>query len=98
MEEQDQVVTIIEAPGEIPDQDASGEPEHNFPAFQVRIRGARFGYQVARVKAQEVFNSLNNADLSGFGYIFADNAPFFLQYDKNSRPELVVNFSSMQER
>lgn len=98
MEEQDQVVTIIESPGEIPDQDASGEPEHNFPGFQLRIRGNKFGYQTARAKAQEVFDSLNNAALSGFNYIYADSAPFYLGYDDNNRPELVVNFSSMQER
>jgi len=97
-EEGDKAVTILEAGGGVPDQDGSGAAEHDFPEFQIRVRGAVFGYEAARAKMKQVFDTLNNATVSGFVFIYANSSPLPLGLDDNNRPEIVLNFSAMQER
>lgn len=94
----DKVLTIYETGGPAPDQTQG--TGHDFPTFQVRGRGEEFGYEALRTKMQEVFDSLNDAAISGYVYIFAaESAPIPIGYDKNSnRPVLVWNFKAMKAR
>jgi len=92
----DKAVTILETGGVEPDQTEG--TAHTFPSFQTRVRGDNLGYEEARTKIQEVFDSLNNATIAGYVYIYAnDSGPIPLQYDTaDERPEIVWNFSTMK--
>lgn len=91
-----QAVAIYEMPGPEPDQTPG--TAYEFPAFQVFVRGNEFEYDVARTKIKEIFNSLNNADISGYTYIYAsDSGPLLDLYDKESnRPVLFWSFRTMK--
>jgi hypothetical protein len=92
----DKSVTVLETGGPEPDQTPG--VAHTFPTFQVRVRDSTFEYAAARAKMDEVFNSLNDATVSGYVYIFAaDSGPLPLRYDAaDERPELVWNFKTMK--
>jgi hypothetical protein len=94
----DKTITIYETGGPEPDQTPG--TTHDFPTFQVRGRGAEFGYEALRTKMQEVFDTLNNASISGYVYVFGvDSGPIPLGYDKeDDRPQLVWNFKTMKVR
>jgi len=94
----DKAIALFEAGGDAPDQTPG--TAHDFPDFQVRGRSAEFTYDVLRTKMQEVFDSLNDATLSGYIYTFAvQSGPIPMGFDKqNNRPELVWNFRAMKER
>lgn len=94
----DKTITIYETGGPEPDQTPG--TGHDFPTFQVRGRGTEFGYEALRTKMQEIFNTLNNASVSGYVYILAlDSGPVSLGYDKDgNRPQLVWNFKAMKIR
>lgn len=93
----DQSIAVFETPGEDPDQ--SDGTAYDLPGFQVRIRGEKFEYDVARTKAEAVFSALNNATISGYVYVFAaTSAPLPMGYDKSDRPELSWNFRCMKAR
>ena len=94
----DKTITIYETGGPEPDQTPG--TGYDFPTFQVRGRGAEFGYEALRSKMQDVFNSINNATISGYVYIFAvDSGPIPLGYDKeDNRPQLTWNFKTMKAR
>ncbi len=95
-ESPDKCITLYETGGPTPDQ--TNITTHTFPSFQVRGRGAEFGYAALRTKMQAVFDSLNNSTISGYVFIYAENSgPLTLGYDKSqNRPELVWNFSTMK--
>jgi hypothetical protein len=92
----DKAVTILETGG--PDPDQTPGIAHTFPTFQMRVRDSTFEYEAARTKIQEVFDSLNNATITGYVYVFAkDSGPILLRYDAaDERPELVWNFRTMK--
>lgn len=94
----DNVIALFETGGAAPDQTPG--TAHDFPDFQVRGRSSEFTYDVLRDKMQEVFDSLNDATLSGYIYTFAiQSGPIPMGFDKqNNRPELVWNFRTMKER
>jgi hypothetical protein len=91
----DKTITIYETGGDqTPDQFDSGS---TYPTFQVRGRGAAFGYEALRTKMQAVYDSLNNATIAGYTYVFAiDSAPIGIGVDGNNRPQLVWNFRAMK--
>jgi hypothetical protein len=92
----DKTITIYETGGDGEPDQFSGT-EHTYPTFQVRGRGAAFGYEALRTKMQDVFNSLNNVDISGYVYVYpVDSGPIALGYDGNNRPQLVWNFKVMK--
>lgn len=92
----DQCVVIYESPGPAPDQ--TGGTKYEFPGFQVFVRGADFGYSAARTKMQAIFNSLNDADIAGYVYIYAaDSGPVLDEADKSdNRPVLFMSFVTMK--
>lgn len=92
------VVALFETGGDEPDNDPSGANVDR-PRFQVRVRGAVRGYEEARAKVYEVFQTLHNAAPTGFTYIMAvESGPIALGLDANDRPELSWNFRSMRTR
>lgn len=93
----DQVVALFETAG--PEADQTEGTRYDEPTFQVRARGATFEYDQLRDKMTEVFNSLNDATIAGFVFVFAvQSGPLPLGYDENNRPELSWNFATMKQR
>jgi len=93
----DLAIAVFETGGPTPDQTQGDKFDE--PSFQVRGRGEAFGYDALRTKMQEVFDALNDATVSGYTFIFADSSgPIPMGYDKNDRPELSWNFSTMKAR
>jgi len=94
----DKMITIYETGGKEPDQTPG--TTHDFPTFQIRGRGVEFGYAALRTQMQAVFDSLNNATISGYVYIYAiDSGPIALRFDTaENRPEMVWNFRTMKVR
>ena len=91
-----QAVAIFEMPGPEPDQTQG--IAYEFPGFQIYVRGEEFEYNIARKKIKEIYNSLNNADIPGYTYIYAsDSGPLLEGYDKESnRPVLFWSFNTMK--
>lgn len=90
------IVAIFELPGPEPDQTPG--TAYEFPAFQIFVRGEEFGYEEARTHIKKIYNSLNNADLSGYVYIYAaDSGPLLDFYDReDNRPTLFWSFRTMK--
>ena len=70
---------------------------YDYPTIQVRIRGAKMGYEAAFTKAQAVRTSLHglhNETWNSTRYIgiWCQGDIMALGYDENHRPLLVVNF------
>ena len=86
------VTGLVEVPGMAPvhvhdQQQASYEQ----PMVQVLVRGAPYGSEAARLKAQDAFDALDglaNVDLSGVRYLWvqAMESPFKLRTDEQHRP------------
>ena len=69
----------------------------DFPSAQVMIRGASGGYQLAKLKARDVLNTLHSIpsqDLNGDRWdgILALSGPGYLGVDDNNRPKFSINF------
>ena len=93
----DKIVTIYELPGDEPDQTEG--TKYDYPFFQTRVRGEEFGYEETRTKVQAVFNALNDADISGYVYVFArQSGPQSLGHDGLTRPILTLDFAVMKQR
>ena len=93
----DQVVTLYETGGGLPDQ--TDGTKYDLPTFQVRVRGDEFGYEDARTKMGDVFDALNDATISGYVFVFAaQSGPISLGHDGATRPLLTLNFVTMKER
>jgi len=92
----DNVIALFETGGDAPDQTPG--TKYEYPTFQVRVRGSKFGYEAARIKIQEVFDSLNDSTISGYIYVFPlQSGPIPLGYDReDNRPELSWNFATMK--
>lgn len=93
----DQAVVVSDTAGPAPGQESV--TGHNFPTFQVRVRGAKEEYDTARTKMQEVFDALNDATISGYIYCFATQSGVLpLGQDEKERPILSLNFQCMEAR
>lgn len=94
----DQVIVVFETPGRPPD----ARVDLDRPSFQIRVRGSEFGYIDAREKAQEIHLALHTfkGNLLGTRYVLitAAHSPWFLQHDRNNRPEFVQNFNCLKTR
>lgn len=95
----DTCIAILDTGGIGPDPD----PNKNIgnPTFQVIVRGARMGYQVAWDKARAIFVGLHgvaNQTWNGTRYIqlFAESDILPLGYDEKKRPLFSMNFSVMR--
>lgn len=87
----DQIVVLAETGGFGPDQ--FGSTKSGVQTFQVRVRSARRTYSTARSKMQDVFDSLNDATISGHTFTYAlSSGPFYMGEDGVERPEFVQNF------
>lgn len=94
------VVALTETPG-LP---SSPRPTFEQPTFQVQVRGTVWtsssAYPDARDKAADVVDALHGfaGSLSGVHYpgIWAQQAPFLLEWDANQRPVLAVNFRAIR--
>ena len=91
----DQAVTIYETPGLAPENETLDTIYR--PAFQIRVRGPVFDYEATRAKMQEVRESVHDADISGLVYVYAtQSGPVPLGNDGNDRPNLTMNFRTME--
>lgn len=91
----DQAVVIYERSGVEPDQTIG--IAYEYPAFQIYVRASQFKYNLARTKIREIFNSLNNADIAGYVYIYAtDSGPILDEYDRENRPAVFWTFKVMK--
>lgn len=92
----DRVVALFETGG-YPPQTASDFP---VVTFQVRVRGAAYGYAAARQVVEDVLAALHGAQPSGYVYVYAmQSAPALLGYDtQDNRPELAINFRAMRDQ
>jgi hypothetical protein len=92
---QDAIVSVIEIPGQGP-RAAHDNTRYELPYLQIATRGAPYGYQAARQKAQEVWDALEglaNTALSGTAYLLVEalQSPYWLRTDDLNRPFLVFN-------
>lgn len=92
----DQVVAVTETGG--PAVDQTDGPRFDTFTFQVQVRGVKYGYAAARVKADEVFTALNDSNLTGYAYMFSENGPTTIGYDDNYRPRIALNFKTLKLR
>ena len=89
----DQCVAVFDTGGEPP------QPSFVYlkPTIQVRIRGAKTGYQTAYTLAESIrdaLHDLTNETWNSTRYvgIWATSDIFFIGYDENDRPLFSVNF------
>lgn len=94
---QDEIVALLEVPG-MPSIHHHGAQQASYeqPVVQVLVRGAPFGYQAARARAQTIYETLDgrsNDVIQGTPYLWmvALQSPWFLRSDDMSRPHLVFN-------
>ena len=93
----DQCVVVTETPGGPPD--GSTGQKWDLPSFQIRVRAGSDGMEAATLKAFEIFDTLEDATISGFCFVFGvTSAPLFIGLDTNNRPEFTWNFNTMKER
>ncbi len=93
----DKVVTLYELPGDEPDQ--TDGTKYDLPALQVRVRGDEFGYDAARTQLQTVFAALNDATITGYVYVYANQSgPISLGHDGSTRPLLTQTYVTMKQR
>src|SRR5262245_33910597 len=91
------LTALVESPG-MPDlyvHDAT-LPSVEYPFVQVLVRGAPYGYEAARLKAEharQVLGGVHNTDLGATFYlwIFVQQPPFWLRTDQQERPILEFN-------
>ena len=93
----DQVVALHHTAGDMPDH-ATGE-SHNFPSFQVLARAGKFKSDDAETKLAAIFAQLQDTLVANYIYVQAQNSGFIdIGQDDNERPQLVVNFETMETR
>lgn len=94
----DQVVALFETPGQAP----GAAVDIDYPGFQVRVRGNRKEYDVARAKLEACYLALHKltGTLSGTYYIsiLASGSVLPLGEDGNERPEITQNFQCQRSR
>jgi hypothetical protein len=92
---QDAVMAVIEIPGQGP-RVAHDNTRYELPHLQIATRGAPYGYQAARQKAQDAWDALEglaNTPLSGTTYLLIEalQSPYFLRTDDLNRPHVIFN-------
>jgi hypothetical protein len=100
----DQAVALYDTGGPPPDQ-TSGT-RHSFPTFQIRVRAAKYRYDLARTQFDAVVNSLNDPTLyvlddgasptAKYVYCYPETSGPTTFYDENERPQLVGRFRTMK--
>lgn len=102
-----QMIAVFETPGALPESKSASsiETEYDEPAFQVRGRGDKFGYEALRTKMGAIYRALHGSELSPASgdpvYVFVyarQSGPFPLGLDENNRPGLTWNFTALRER
>lgn len=88
---QNKAIGIFETGGDTPDMAMAGT-NHPRPNFQIRIRGDKRSYSVARAKAQAAIIALHRFAVNGQTFFASQSAPLSLGNDKNDRPNLTINF------
>ena len=93
----DQIVALHETGGLEPDQTVPAAS--SYPTFQVVVRGGKLDYATTRTQIQAFVDSLNNATIAGYTYIYpTDSGPIPLRHDReDERPEMVWNFRAMKD-
>lgn len=103
----DQVIVVYETPGSDPELIPAGSVEtaYDEPGFQVRGRGAEFGYAALRDKMGAIYRALHGSELAPASgdpaYVLVravQSAPLPLGLDDNSRPHFTWNFLALRER
>jgi hypothetical protein len=88
----DTCISITETVGQ--SSDITG---HDYPSFQVMLRGAVGTYSTVRAKAQEIYDNLDDAEVSNYVYIFAAHSGIIpLGQDGKKRPVIAINFDTMR--
>ncbi len=94
----DDVVGCYEYPGE-PPLSTKDRRVYEHPRFQVLTRSK--SYQVARLKAERIYQTLDGArgEFAGVNYagIYALQSPFFLDRDDANRALIVTNYRAVKE-
>ena len=105
--EGDKVIAVFETAGLVPEVVKAGSDEQAYddPGFQIRGRGAEFGYDELRQKMGAVYRSLHGSTLGPTtgdpAYVFVygvQSGPLPLGLDDKSFPHLTWNFIAMRER
>lgn len=97
----DKVIGLFETGGAAPNRYPG---DLDYPRFQVRVRGAAFGYSTARQKLWSVFTTLqavdNTTTLNGWVYVSVEAVSDVIGFplDSNNRPEVVMNFRALRSR
>jgi len=85
---------VLTYTGGAPQDTHGGE---NIPAnFQLRVRGSRLDYQFVEDTCRAAFNSLDNANITGFNLILADSASPLIFTDGKERPIGSLNFRTVR--
>jgi len=94
---QDQVVSLHLSGGFPQD---THENDNVIETFQCRIRAARLDYAACEAKWRQVFNALQDADLSanGIRMIQAMASGPLEWYDENQRPNMTINFRVVRDK
>lgn len=97
---QDAVLAVVEIPSRPPVRNHD-LAVLELPRLQIQTRGAPYGYQAARQKAQdawEVLDSVTNQVLSGATYvrIEAQRSVYWLRTDDNNRPYLLFDIECLR--
>lgn len=74
------------------------EPGVTLPKISIHVRAGENEYNVARAKAQEVIDVLDNTSLTDFVFLFLKSNIYFGGVDTNNRPIAIINFISMVRR
>ena len=85
----DKLVIVTETGGREP------HPDFRYLSFQVRVRGAQFGYATAKTQIEAVRDALHNQTVGSGIYCYARSDVLMTGYDGNERPVLSLNFETM---
>jgi hypothetical protein len=97
---QDKICVVRELGGAEPPlvQDGAGSnAPYEEPDFQIMVRDTTFEYDLCRAKIDDIFQSLQNATITNYVWIFARNSPILLGYDDHNRPRIVQTFRTMRK-
>lgn len=90
----DKAISIVEVGGDTPDTTVAYEK----PWFDVLVRGDEFGYDACETMMETIYDTLHNADISGYAYCQTRGNVIPMGYDKKNRPTLLLGFRTMRYR
>lgn len=103
----DRVIAVFETTGLEPELVRVGSTEQAYdnPGFQVRGRGAEWGYADLRDRMGKIYRALHGSELApatgapAYVYVHAvQSGPLTLGLDDSNRPGMTWNFIAMRER